>query len=238
MTSVQAISDPPMARSRSEFAKSIKELMRDWTSNTLALGAELTNARATFPEHPKRPGYYLGFSKWAKQTTGLSDRYVRTLIQVHQKFDGIRGSDRLGHKVMRLLIAKDVPESARIEARDRAARGEHLTTKDAKKIVKAHLPTAKEANQQAKEEGRPVFARDGNIYFGTDAMKAKEGENRRTMIYGVRKALDTLGNINLTGREFLSYALPHQLWDAEEAPIIKKALRWLTMLDTAWDNRE
>jgi hypothetical protein len=140
---------------------------------------------------------------------------------------------------MKLLVKKDVPESARIEARERASRGEHVTTKDAKKIVKAHsLPTAKEANKQAKDEGRPVFARDGNIYFGTDAMKAKEGEDRRTMVYGVRKALDTLADITLTGKEFLAYALPHQLWNADEEKVIKRALRWLTLLDAAWDSRE
>jgi hypothetical protein len=140
---------------------------------------------------------------------------------------------------MFFLSRKDVPESARLEAVDRAERGERITAKDAKKIARVHrLPTAKAANEQAKEEGRPVLARDGFIYFGTDPGRAKEGEDRRTMIYGVRKALGTLGNIHLTGRQFLDYALPHQLWDEEEAKIIKQALRWLMSLSDAWDSRE
>jgi hypothetical protein len=132
-----------------------------------------------------------------------------------------------------------VPVSARQEAIDRAERGEHIGKLDAKKIIKVHkLPTPKAANAQAKDEGRPVLASDGYIYFGTDPGRAKEGEDRRTMVYGVRKALDTLGNIHLTGRQFLDYALPHQLWDADEAKIIKHALRWLGDLDAAWDAKE
>ena len=140
---------------------------------------------------------------------------------------------------MILLASPKVPESARQEAIKRSESGVHVSYTDAKKIVKVHKhPPPKAANMQAKEEGRPVLASDGYIYFGTDPGRAKEGEDRRTMVYGVRRALDALGNIHLTGNQFLLYAMPHQLWDAEEGKIIKRALRWLTSLDEAWDNRE
>jgi len=238
MTALQLASTPDQMHSRTQLAKDIKELMVDWTGNTLSLGTKLAKAKETFPENPKRPGEYPGFVRWAKATTGLSEAQINQLILAHKRFGHRSVSARLGQQVMFLLARDNVPEAARIEALDRAERGEHVTAPDARKIVRAHtLPTAKEANKRAKEEGRPIFARDGNIYFGTDAMRAKEGEDRRTMVYGVRKALDTLGSINLTGREFLAYALPHQLWDKEESKIIKSALRWLTMLDTAWDER-
>jgi hypothetical protein len=224
---------------RDAAAKRIKELMHNWTANTLALGAELAQAAETFPVSPKRPDERPGFMKWAKQATGLSQSHIYSLVTVHQKFGHRASGVRLGQEVMFFLSRKDVPESARLEAVDRAERGERITAKDAKKIARVHrLPTAKAANEQAKEEGRPVLARDGFIYFGTDPGRAKEGEDRRTMVYGVRKALDTLGNIHLTGRQFLDYALPHQLWDEEEAKIIKQALRWLMSLSDAWDSRE
>jgi hypothetical protein len=100
------------------------------------------------------------------------------------------------------------------------------------------LPGPKTANKQARVEGRPVLASDGYIYFGTSPEKAQEGEDRRTMVYGVKRALNTLSDIQLTGNQFLNYALPHQLWDPEEAKVIKKALRWRESLDAAWDNWE
>jgi hypothetical protein len=226
---------------REAAAKRIKQLMHDWTANTLALAAELAQAADTFPVNAKRPDQRPGFAKWAVQATGLSKTQINNLFSVHKNFGHRQHSGRaqLAQNVMFILSRSDVPESARIEALDRAERGEHVGHKDAKKIAKVHkLPSAKDANEQAKEEGRPILARDGYIYFGTDLSRAKEGEDRRTMVYGVRKALDTLGNIQLTGHQFLDYALPHQLWDKDEAKIIKQALRWLTSLDEAWDRKE
>ena len=50
------------------------------------------------------------------------------------------------------------------------------------------LPGPKTANKIAAETKRPVLASDGYFYFGTDPEKAKEGEDRRTMVFGVRRA--------------------------------------------------
>jgi hypothetical protein len=224
---------------REASAKRIKALMEKWTANTLALGAELARSAETFPINPNRPDERPGFTRWAKQTTGLSQTQISNLLLVHKRFGHQPGGTRLSGKVMIVLARTDVPESARIEALGRAEKGERLGTVDAKKIAEKHkLPGPKAANIQAKEEGRPVLASDGYIYFGGSEAQAKEGEERRSMVFGVRRALDHLGSINLTGRQFLAYALPHQLWDADEAKIIKKALRWLTDLDDAWENRE
>lgn len=222
---------------REAAAERIKQLMLNWTSNTLALGAELMAVAQTFPVNAR--GHLIGFNTWAHHTTGLSRSQIVNLLKINRKFGGRQVEPRLAQNVMILLAADSVPESARQEAVKRAEAGEHVGRIDAQKIAKAHKhPPPKAANQQAKEEGRPVLASDGYIYFGTDPGRAKEGEDRRTMVYGVRKALDTLGNIHLTGKQFLSYALPHQLWDDQEAKIIKQALRWLASLDEAWDSRD
>jgi hypothetical protein len=222
---------------REVAAKRIKVLMEKWTANTLALGAELAKSAETFQQLPngRRPG----FMKWAKATTGLAQSHVSKLLSVHRKFGHRSEEIKLSGKVMFLLAKDDVPESARQEVIGRAAKGERIGGGEAKKIAAKHkLPGPKVANAQAKEEGRPVLASDGNIYFGGSEAQAKEGEDRRTMVFGVRRALEHLGSINLTGRQFLDYALPHQLWEPDEAKIIKQALRWLTDLDEAWENRE
>jgi hypothetical protein len=224
---------------RTVYAQRIRQLVTNWTAHTLELGAELAKARETFPVNAKRPHERPGFLKWASQESNLSRTTIINLLQIYEKFGGRGSKHQLAGNVMKLLVQKDVPESARIEVRDRAERGEHIGHKEAKKIAAKHkLPAPKAANALAKEEGRPVLASDGYIYFGTDPNRAKEGEDRRSMVYGVRKALDKLGNIHITGRQFLDYALPHQLWDKDEGKIIKQALRWLTMLDEAWDTRE
>jgi hypothetical protein len=98
-------------------------------------------------------------------------------------------------------------------------------------------PGPKTANKLAKETGHPVVASDGFIYFGLTPEEAKKGKDRRAMVYDVRDALDHLASIELTGEQFLNYARPWQLWTREESEVIKKALAWLTSLDTAWDRR-
>lgn len=226
-------------KNRDASAKRIRELMVDWTQNTIDIGAELVKARETFPVNPRRPTERPGFMKWCKQQTGLGPTQIHILIQIREKFGVLPAGRRLAYKVMETLARDYVPEAARKEAIERSERGERIGRKAAKEIADRHrLPSPKAANTQAKEEKRPVLASDGYIYFGTDPDKAKEGEDRRTMVYGVRRALETLGGIELTAGQFLNYALPHQLWTTEEGKIIKQALRWLASLDAAWDKRE
>ncbi len=236
-TQIAKIGDNSSMAWKEAAEKRIKALMEKWTANTLALGAELAKARERFPLNEKT-GRRAGFLTWAKEVTGISKTQVFNLLQVHDRF-GHRSEDiKLGQKVLMLLAQKDVPESARVEIVRRAERGERIDSKETKKIVNKHkLPGPKAANQLAKEEGRPVLSSDGNIYFGTDQQKAVEGADRRRMVYGVKDALQHLAGINLSGEQFLAYAFPHQLWTPDEAPIIKKALKWLTDLDQAWDNR-
>lgn len=237
MTQTQVVQLP--VKSRDASARRIRELMDDWTNNTLDLGAELDRAADTFPINPKRPNERPGFMQWAKKETGLSESQIGCLLQVHRKFGPHRNGARLSHNVMRLLSVDSVPEDARREVIERVAKGEKIGPATAKEIADKHrLPTPRAANKQAKDEGRPVLASDGYIYLGGDPEKAKEGEDRRTMVYGVRRALETLGEIQLTPTQFLNYALPHQLWTAEEAKVIKRALRWLAALDAAWDKWE
>jgi hypothetical protein len=240
MTDTALIIEAPgiVKNNRDVSAKRIRDLMQDWTQNTLDLGAELAKVRETFPTNPRRARVERpGFMKWCKQSTGLGESQIGALIRSYEKFgQHDRAGQKLPYHVMRILAADSVPEAARQEAIERKASGGKIAEKEAKEIANRHrLPSAKAANEQAKDEQRPVLASDGYIYFGTDPDKAKQGEDRRTMIYGVRRALETLANIELTANQFLNYALPHQLWTKEEAAVIKHALRWLKSLDAAWD---
>ena len=94
---------------------------------------------------------------------------------------------------------------------------------------------AQDGEQNCRRRNRPANRLQQRLHLLRHlAQKAKEGEDRRTMVYGVREALDHLAGIALTGDEFLNYARPHQLWDQEEGKVIEDALRWLTSLAEAW----
>jgi hypothetical protein len=206
-----------------------------WHENAIEIGIKLKKASEEWFEGKRATA---AFYHWAKQECGISRSAATHFMQIAEKFPNSEIQNIVGEG-LRLLAADKTPESARKEAIERAAKGEKITEKKAKQIADKHkLPTAKAANQQAKEEGRPVLARDGFIYFGSDPEKAKEGQDRRTMVYGVRRALDTLAAIQLTALQFLTYALPHQLWTKEEEHVIKHALKWLSALDAAWDEWE
>jgi len=58
------------------------------------------------------------------------------------------------------------------------------------------------------------------------------------MVYGIKRAVKALADIELTPHQFLKYANPWQLWKPEEEEEISKALKWLTALSAAWDKWE
>ena len=67
---------------------------------------------------------------------------------------------------------------------------------------------------------------------------AQAGEDRRTIVYGVKRAVTTLSAVAMTPAHFLMYALPHQLWDEAEEGELAKAREWLTQLCEVWRERE
>lgn len=242
MTSTQTFEDETsnVNAVRAASAERIRSLSGDMVRNVIELGKQLIIARETFPligagPKRKRPGWY----QWVKRECSITPKYSYAFIAIAEKFRDQDLPPNLSMSVLRILSDRNMSDEAVGEIIEQAKTGKKVTRKDAAKAKKKHsLPSPKAANEQAREEKRPILASDGYIYFGSDPEKAKAGEDRRTMVYGVRKALETLAAIELTPTQFLNYALPHQLWQGDESQVIKQSLRWLTGLDTAWEKWE
>ena len=98
------------------------------------------------------------------------------------------------------------------------------------------LPTPAKAHKLAAETGRAVQASDGYIYFGTDPEKAREGADRRAMVFGVQRAIAFLATVGKSPADFLDYALPHHFQSFDEEHI-EKAKEWLDELASTWAQR-
>lgn len=217
-------------------AKRIHKLLEAWADNTIELGTELKAARDQFPRvGTRRPGW----KNWVKSEAGISVDHAYNLIRVADKFGGRQLPKGVSREIMRYLTVKKVPESAETEIISRIGKGETISKRHAQKIIKEHrFPKPTEANKQAKETGQPVQASDGYIYFGTSKADAQAGEDRRTVVYGVRRAIETLAEIELTPLNFIKFMLPHQRWDHTEEKQIEKAREWLNELAKEWSKWE
>jgi hypothetical protein len=222
---------------REAAAERIRSLMRDWSRHTVEIGLELKAAKATFPIGPRKQ--LMGWRTWLKKEFKLTFGHAAKLIVAAEKFGHLHQRNKLlpSGKVLNFLSHKTTPRAAVKEVLRRAARGEKIGAQRAEQIAAKHAPSPKEANRQAKASGKPVLASDGYLYFGTSKEQAKHSENRRTVIYAVRRAIETLATIEHAPHEFLSLALPHQLWNREEEKQIGRAAKWLNALHVAWEAR-
>lgn len=80
---------------------------------------------------------------------------------------------------------------------------------------KAMLPSAAEARKLARETGKLVMAKDGNLYTGASREEGEEQDRRRNLVFGVRRAINALA---LAGdaEAFYAQMMPFERWDATE----------------------
>jgi hypothetical protein len=218
-------------------AAHIRKLMSGMVSNTLAIGEELEKARETFPIGPK--GQRMGWATWLRNEFQMSSEWAKKLIQAQRKFGhlGAAGTELPSQKVLVFLARDTVPDAARDEVMAEVAKGKKVGAEKAKAIARKHLPSPKKANALARETGKPVEASDGYVYLGATDEQMHKAAQRRTAVYSVREAVETLSKVELKATDFLEYALPHQLWKKRNQHEIKKALRWLNELNVAWKKR-
>lgn len=227
---------------REARAKRIRRLAQQWADNTLQLGKELREVRDSFPTRSgrgavaeERPGW----SEWCDENLDFGATHAQRLIRIADVFGGAgvpvpKGSARL----LEFLARDTTPEAVRLEVVDRQSRGENIDSVTAKKIAARHAaPKPAEARQIARETGKPTQASDGNIYLGATKEQEKEAEERRRVVYDVRRAVETFAGIDMTAEDFLAFALPHQLWNKSEEHQLQQAYNWMTDLIAAWEQR-
>jgi hypothetical protein len=72
------------------------------------------------------------------------------------------------------------------------------------------------------------------MYTGASEEAVREAEDRRSIVFGVRRAIETLANVPKRPQQFLEYADAHQLWTPDEEHVIRAARQWLDDLDEKW----
>src|SRR5262245_18579947 len=236
---------PSMMEAR---ARRIKALMEKFTENLFKLGSELSEAREEFARaandtslegsfrRVKHGGRTL-WEQWLAKEVGISVGHAEKLIKIYAKFGKMAIKPKLSFNVLDYLTQKQVPEAGRTEVTLRSAMGEPISKKKARKIVAQHLPKPKEAARIARETGKLVLASDDKYYTGATEEEGKEIDKRIEIVYGVRRAVETLAKMEMSPHEFLGYAQPHQLWRKNEEHLLTDSLGWLQALYTAWQRR-
>jgi len=232
-----AINANNLETARRASAKRVRDLMAQWSTSTVEIGLELIEALEFFPKegpNNSRPGW----ARWLRSECGIGENHASGLMNIGRKFGHLKGKRLPGNRVLRLLSYTTTPEAGVREVLRRVQRGEDVPAKAAKEIVDKHRPKPKDANKQAKETGKPVLASDGYLYFGASKEQARASEERRTVVYSVRRAVECLASVEVTPHQFLESALPHQLWNREDEKQIDRALKWLNALHAAWETRQ
>ncbi len=221
-----------------QHTKRVKQLMENFSTNTIELGVELKQARDKFPatsnnRNATRPGWH----KWLNEV-GVTVSQATNLIKVAERFGRAGARTKgIGRTILVLLSEHATPDAAIRDVVRRVRKGEKITEPKAKKIINKHRPKPAEANKIAKETGKAVLASDGYIYLGADKADVKEATAKRTVIFAIRSAIETLGAIELTPQQLLAMAAPHQLLHLNDGNQIPRAATWLVKFSRAWRTR-
>ena len=229
-------------RTLDRHAKRIRGLIRDIANNSLKLGRELTKAHERFRTLKVSPA--VRWDAWLETEFRISATWAFKLMRAAKAAAATRTvTVAAAPEVLAMLTASpsNIPAAAVKEIKARLDRGEKVSRREAHAIVRRHkapveaqLPSPTEARKIAAETRTIQFASDGKMYTGASDEEVREAEDRRSIVFGVTRAVETLANVPKAPQEFLEYAASHQLWTAEEEHVIAEARKWLGGLVEAW----
>jgi len=249
---------------RAELAGQFRQLAQDWSKNTVEMGQTLAKAKETFPKRgqnlrtPDFKGTGALWEHWVTKEAGISRAQADRLIQIASIAPAGAIGWRASKSVLKLIATSEVPKEAREHVIERLDKGEAVTAKDAKEIIdrvkhgkgitrkeikkissfmpSKDLPKPKEARKQALETKSLVLASDGNFYTPATDAQIEVAKERRTLVFNVRRAVETLSTMKMTPKQFLDYAPETLLWVEDgEAVLVAKAAEWLDDLAECWE---
>jgi hypothetical protein len=138
---------------RQGIADEIKELTQRWVSNTFEIGKKLKELRDTFPVSNKskygpRPGWHECIEKEFQ----FSHQWATNAINAYEKFGASTEVEALPAKVILLLSAPSVPETAVQEVVQEAKSGKKVSAKRAKQIVTKHTPQKQTGKKRQRSQ--------------------------------------------------------------------------------------
>jgi hypothetical protein len=221
------MNDLALGNLRDGILSRIQRLSTQWAKNTIELGREFKAVRETFPIEGsnQRPGWY----DWIKNEAPFQKTQVKIFIQIADKFGDREAVAGLGVDLLTYLSRDALPEAGLADVIKRVERGEKITVPQAKEIIKPHLPTRKEAIQQARETGKLVAARDGHMYSGASEDEMLAYSERRKIVYAIRRAVDEIATVELTPNQWVNSAEDHWVHEFKLSHV-EEAIDWLTKL--------
>jgi len=209
----------PEAASRESWARALEKAgveLRKANDNWITVSQLLAEAKAKCDG-----GGFKAFK--AKYCSDLSRSRIYELLAI--------GS---GKKTLEQSRAKKRESVAKSRARGMESATGHVADSDGDAAIA--LPTPSEAKRIARETHTIQFASDGKMYTGASDEAIKEAGDRRSIVFGARRAIDILANMPKSPQDFLAYAQPHQLWTPEEQHLLAHARQWLNGLVDCWQD--
>jgi hypothetical protein len=239
-SALQAIKDQTPASDVSFLdmkARRIKELSQRWSENTIAIGQEFKQVRDSFPiAGPPQNGHRPGWAEWVKRT-GWSSDHVSKFIKIAERMGNRAISGNVSFRVLEVLAADAVPEAAVSEVLGRAARGEAIGRTKVREIIRPHLPTRAQAIKEARDTGKLVTARDGFMYSGASEDEIAAYSERRSAVYGIERAFNSIADCPHTPAELIAMAESHWV-SGMNLGKLEAAIRFLTKLQPLLEKRQ
>ena len=169
---------------------------------------------------------------WCLREAGISRKTANDYIKIYEMIDRRGGDGRhlMGVKALRYLTGASVPDDA-IEAALNEAKATKVTGRRAKEIIREHLPTPTEASRKAKETGITQPASDGRIYTGATKEEVDAADDRNTLIYGIRDAIDLIADVGMSPSDWLDRTNEYpELLQGFQRDKVSEAQGWLSAL--------
>ena len=195
------LSPPPANPALVEHVAEIRRLGTRVIGDLVEIGLRLTKCKKIVGHGRWLP--------WLKQEFDWSEDKAERLIALAAMRKQIPqiAEFQIPLSALYALARPSTPKEARDEIIKRAKAGEKITVTKVGRIIHGHqlpadLPKPKEANKLAAETRKAVLASDGNIYFGTSERDAQAGEDRRTIVYGIKRAVKSLSEMEMSPGAF------------------------------------
>jgi hypothetical protein len=155
------------------ICETIERVRKTTAEGVMKLGLELSAAQQKLSNHGNGK-----FEKWCSVRCGLSPQHARRMIAVSDSFkDSNIMFASSEPTALYLLSAPSCPEEATQEAIELAEKGERITAKLARDIIKSHCPDADE-----QEDGEQDAVEELSEWQPVDCFTSIRAEVRRWLL--------------------------------------------------------
>lgn len=216
------------------LADEIRQHQFDARNSVWEIAQKLTEARSLFPETKPMIGN-MSWSDWTQAEVGLNGDSATRMIRTWEKFSPSPEAEKIPFTTLIELVSPNTPESLIKEVLAEADNPPSKREVQARK--KGVLPSPREARQQAIASGEYVQASDGTLVAPITDAKQDEINERRTLVYEFRDAVEHLADMVVTPKEWLNRAASHQTYTLDDIGDVARAKDYLEAFIEEFNSR-